>query len=86
MVLVGAVKKNPVTVVTSPVKAVLVVPELTVKVEVAYFWEVVAIGGSTPETRVELAESRKVVDELPALVPVAFWLVPPVVLDAAKVP
>ena len=39
-----------------------------------------------PLVSVELAESLNVVLEFPALVPVAFWLVLPVVLDAERVP
>ena len=83
MVEVGDVRKNPPTVTGLAVKAVLV--PANVKLEVEYRWLPVAIE-SVPLVRVELAESCKVVLEFPALVPVAFWLVLPVVLEATIVP
>ena len=83
VVEVGEVKKNPLTVTGEAVKAVLVPAK--VKLEVEYLWLEVAME-LEPLVRVELAESCNVVLEFPALVPVAFWLVLPVVLDAKRVP
>ena len=81
--LVGEVRRNPVTVTGEAVKAVLV--PANVKLEVEYRWLEVAMEFE-PLVRVELAESCKVVVEFPALELVAFWFVLPVVLDADRVP
>ena len=83
VVLVGEVRRNPPTVTTEAVSAVLV--PANVKLEVEYLWLEVAME-LEPLVSVELAESRSVVVEFPALVPVAFWLVAPVVLEAVRVP
>lgn len=80
-VLVGAVKKNPLTVTpgAGPVSAVLV--PAYVNVEVEYTCELVAIVFA-PEVSVWEAASCKVVEELPAFVVVATWFVAPVLVFA----